>query len=272
MRRTALTKRETVHFPGCYSTNLLERVLQRAAHTSTGTLDVRVRSTPFLPATLFSRFTILLSMLRQLYLLFHIIVTRELAQIGADVYVLDQLGIGLPVLRYVRPGARTLFYCHFPDLLLARGRARWWKRVYRVPFDWCEGWCLTWADRVLVNSRFTASVVRSVWPGLGALEVVYPCVDVGEGPGEETLGKGRGKGKEANKRGELMAMGETDLDVVPLWTGKRVLLSINRFEEKKGVDLAIKAYAALKKDVRTGVRLVIAGQYFNLLHFPADAL
>jgi alpha-1,3/alpha-1,6-mannosyltransferase len=46
-----------------------------------------------------------------------------------------------------------------------------------------------------------------------------------------------------------------------LWPGKKVLLSINRFEKKKDVALAIRAYAGLSLEERRHARLVIAGGY-----------
>lgn len=107
-----------------------------------------------------------------------------------------------------------------------------------MAFDWWEGWGVRGADRVVVNSEFTKGVVEEVWPGLGrerGVGVVYPCVDT----------------KESTER--PTEAGNT------LWKGKKVLLSINRFERKKGVGLAVKAFAGLTAEERRGVRLVIAG-------------
>ncbi len=46
----------------------------------------------------------------------------------------------------------------------------------------------------------------------------------------------------------------------PPWN-KKILLSINRFEKKKNVGLAIEAFAGLSAKERNSVRLVIAGGY-----------
>ncbi|KAL8833553.1 MAG: hypothetical protein Q9170_004208 [Blastenia crenularia] len=43
--------------------------------------------------------------------------------------------------------------------------------------------------------------------------------------------------------------------------GKKVVLSINRFERKKNIGLAIRAFQGLKEEGRRGVRLVLAGGY-----------
>ena len=99
------------------------------------------------------------------------------------------------------------------------------------------------ADRIVVNSNFTKGVVEGVWQGLGGergIGVVYPCVDTGGG----SLQKLRDEGRPQD-----------------LWTNKKVLLSINRFERKKGIDLALRAFARLKASERSGVRLVVAGGY-----------
>lgn len=102
------------------------------------------------------------------------------------------------------------------------------------------------ADRVVVNSRFTSGVVEGVWPDLSSaasgkkdggrgVGVVYPCVDT----------RGRGEGKEVEGGG--------------LWKGKKVVLSINRFERKKNIALALRAFYGLKEEERRDVRLVLAG-------------
>ena len=101
------------------------------------------------------------------------------------------------------------------------------------------------ADRVVVNSEFTRGVVEGVWKGVGGkrgVGVVYPCVATTRDKG----GEGGGGGQEALEEKEL-------------WGGKKVVLSINRFERKKDVGLAIKAFAGLDAKERRGVRLVIAG-------------
>lgn len=164
-------------------------------------------------------------------------------------FFVDQLAAGLPVLRWWYCGAkadrarrRVLFYCHFPDLLLVTGRGKWWRWVWRWGFDALEGWGMRGADRVVVNSGFTRGVVEGVWPALSnggkrkGIGVVYPCVDTKEK-----------KDREAGKEG--------------LWKGKKVVLSINRFERKKNIGLALRAFRGLEEEERKDVRLVLAGGY-----------
>ncbi|KAI1430902.1 hypothetical protein GGR50DRAFT_682524 [Xylaria sp. CBS 124048] len=203
-----------------------------------GTLDVRVRGHTIVPPSILGRFSILCAILRQLHLILQIYLTSELSLLRPDAYFVDQLSAGLPLLQYLHPQGRILFYCHFPDLLLAQGRRKWWKRVYRVPFDLWEQWSMSFADAIAVNSNFTKGVVSQTWPALARqmeLQIVYPCVDT------------RPKEKRP--------------DETPLWNGMKFVLSINRFERKKDIALAIKAFAGLSPQDRAGVRLAVAGGY-----------
>ena len=53
---------------------------------------------------------------------------------------------------------------------------------YRLPFDLFEEYCVSMADRVLVNSYYTQSVYKNSYRMLSFFshtlpEVLYPCVD-----------------------------------------------------------------------------------------------
>jgi alpha-1,3/alpha-1,6-mannosyltransferase len=209
---------------------------------STGTLDVRVRGHTIFPPTICGRLHILLAILRQIHLIIAIaIASKELEKLEPDAFVVDQLSACVPLLRWLYPRRqRTLFYCHFPDQLLANrggsGPFGILKKAYRLPFDWFEGWSMSASDRIVVNSNFTKSVAANVWPSLGhSLGVVYPCVS------------------------DLIPSDSSD---GPLWQGKfKIMLSINRFERKKDIALAIRAYSKMPEAARQGTRLVIAGGY-----------
>ena len=218
---------------------------------------MRVRGNWLIPATVLRRFKILCAILRQLHLLFAISLNGELRRLQPDVFFLDQLSSAIPILRWRLEDVRILFYCHFPDLLLVQGRQKLSKRIWRLGFDWLEGWGMRGADRIVVNSQFTKKVVEGVWNGVGGkrgVAVVYPCVhipDPGTEDDQESINEpGRGSGG--------------------LWRGKKVLLSINRFERKKDIGLAIKAFANLKAEERQGVRLVLAGKYTLLFGDLSD--
>lgn len=213
-----------------------------------GTLEVRVRGHWLIPATILGRFKILCAILRQLQLLITITLNGELARLRPHAFFVDQLSAGIPFLRWRWKDTRILFYCHFPDLLLVQGRQRLSKRIWRLLFDWLEGWGTNAADRIVVNSRFTKSIVEGVWKGIGGekgVGVVYPCVDIKQADEKENA-NGERKGPAHDSR--------------ELWRGKKVVLSINRFERKKNVVLAIKALAGMDTELRKVVRLVIAGK------------
>ncbi|KAK7414658.1 Alpha-1,3-mannosyltransferase-like protein [Neonectria punicea] len=208
-----------------------------------GTLDVRVRGHWLVPMSILSRLTILCAILRHIHLLVHIALTGELRALQPRAFIVDQLSAGLPLLRYLSPAQPVLFYCHFPDLLLARGRESSLKRLYRLPFDWIEEWSMGFASAVAVNSRFTKGIVDRTWPGLKsrvAIKVVYPCVDIETKKDNHEELKGHG-GK--------------------VFQREKLILSINRFERKKDIALAIKAFAAIPQGQRKGVRLILAGGY-----------
>lgn len=248
-----------------------------------GTLDVRVRGNYwFIPPHVAGRLHVFMAVIRQ------IVLTGELLWESGkkdsvdvdggeeeDVFIVDQVPACVPLLKLLGPrfsagndqggkrkrrNQRILFYCHFPDQLLSRRDEggiflRIIKKWYRVPFDLFEAWAVSAADCVVANSNFTKGVVRKVFgEGLGAVRVVYPCVDTGRKDKNEATLKGQA--------GEIRHVSEDGV----LWDGLRVLLSINRFERKKDIGLAIRAYHALGEKYRKGTRLVIAGKKM-CLHF-----
>lgn len=148
-------------------------------------------------------------------------------------------------MRLLCPTTPILFYCHFPDLLLAQGRESTIKRLYRIPFDFLEEWSMGFAHSIAVNSNFTKGIVVRTWPKLSAkvaLKVIYPCVDIDS---------------------EIQADGGQK----KLFSGEKIVLSINRFERKKDIALAIKAFAAIPESERRGVRLILAGTCEPLFFF-----
>jgi alpha-1,3/alpha-1,6-mannosyltransferase len=93
-------------------------------------------------------------------------------------------------------------------------------------------------DKIVVNSNFTKHVAKQVFPTLpDNLAVIYPCVNDLQ-PDSQLEGR--------------------------LWDNKfRIFLSINRFERKKDIGLAIKAYQGLSEAERKWTRLILAGGYDN---------
>jgi alpha-1,3/alpha-1,6-mannosyltransferase len=151
-----------------------------------------------------------------------------------DVVVVDLVPHVIPLVRRLA-GAPVACYCHFPDLLLAP-RRRGLYALYRAPLDRLEERGLRAADRVLVNSRFTASVVQVTFPRLDAasLQIVHPGCDV-------------------------------DDALPPPWAGEPLILSVNRFDPGKNLTLAVDALGALRERMPgpafAAVRLVLAGHF-----------
>ena len=171
-----------------------------------------------------------------------------------DVIVVDQVSTSIPLLVALLPHIPILFYCHFPDKLLSLGgnAKSLVKRLYRIPFDILEEVTTAMADCIVVNSKYTLSVfnkefrfIRFIrWAsnlfGHGdkwQVPVLYPAVKI-PAPSSETHTKKR-------KRGQFV--------------------SINRYERKKEIDLAVFAFIQLccsldEEDARE-LRLVVAGGY-----------
>lgn len=225
-----------------------------------------MRGNWLVPPSIFGRFTIFCAITRQIHLILSIWLTRELIDLSPAAFFVDQLSAGLPLLHTVashcsvRPSRPVIFfYCHFPDLLLVRGRESFTKRLYRLPFDTLEEWSMEYADAVAVNSTFTKSIVADTWPRLAQkmpLHVVYPCIDT-TAITRETGSTDNGNDSPLN-------------DQVSIWKSHVIFLSINRFERKKDIGLAIRAFAELLlSDINyqirprhsSRLRLVIAGGY-----------
>lgn len=212
---------------------------------------MRVRGNAIFPASIAGRLQILLAILRQFALAISSgVLSSELKDLHPDVFFVDQLSACVPLFRFLCPKAKVLFYGHFPDRLLAKqgeGVAKAAKSVYRQPFDALESWSTGCADSVVVNSKFTRAVFKQTFSSMRTrgLKVIYPCVDV------------------AFKVSDTAA---------PLWPDKKVLLSINRFEGKKNLALAIKAFAGLSSSEREKAKLVIAGGFDDRVVENANTL
>jgi alpha-1,3/alpha-1,6-mannosyltransferase len=138
-------------------------------------------------------------------------------------------------------GAEIIYYCHHPDAFLAP-RASAWRRAYRRPIDHFERRGISAASRILVNSAFTRFALER-FLGVerhGDLEIVHPGVD---------------PGPYANL--PQLAAADDDESIV--------IASINRYDERKNVDLGLAAFAIALEQAPAAVaarmKLVIAGGY-----------
>ncbi|KAI8977405.1 alpha-1,3/1,6-mannosyltransferase ALG2 [Mycotypha africana] len=197
----------------------------------------------FLPRSLFGRFYIVFAVLRQLalviWLLFH-------EKNTYDVIFLDQLSSCIPLLKWFS-STKVLFYGHFPDAFLSK-RESILKKLYRLPFDKMEEVTTNMADTIAVNSQFSASMFNKAFSsGLKQATVLYPPINFACYDNSVDM---------------------SDPTVKLIETNKKIIVSINRFERKKNIELALRAFALLEKnnllpkdDFQQNYRLVLAGGY-----------
>ena len=98
------------------------------------------------------------------------------------------------------------------------------------------------SDRILVNSQFTLTVFKSSFPWIESIpHILYPSLHLPDFPFRE-------KSKELSKKSKKV----------------KFILSINRFERKKNVELALNAFLHLKQLVSieeyNKLKLIIAGK------------
>ncbi|ORY02594.1 alpha-1,3/1,6-mannosyltransferase ALG2 [Basidiobolus meristosporus CBS 931.73] len=206
--------------------------------TSDGTLEVRVRGNTFVPRSIFGYFYIVCAICRNLLLTLSLLRDQE----KYDIIFCDQLSISIPLLRF--SGAKILFYCHFPDKLLTQ-RNSLLKKLYRYPIDYLEELTTGMADKILVNSLFTASIFTESFKTIKDIPgVLYPSIHF-------------------DYYGQQPDLANPSLK--PLISNKKTIISINRFERKKNIELGIHSFARLQSlmsnEEFSQLRLVVAGGY-----------
>ena len=212
-----------------------------------GTLDVTVVGR-YIPRVIFGRFTVLLAVFRMLVICMYLFYLKMVHGIVFDVIFNDQVSAINPIIHYVLAGEKSIFYCHYPDAFLCTDRASWLKRLYRSPFDKLEAWTTCSVSVVLVNSLFTAGVIKRFVPSAVPLVLYPPC---GETPGSERiLGVQEFPG---------LWNAETADGSAKLGSFDKFFLSLNRYERKKSIGVALEAFSAIKALGKTC--LVIAGGY-----------
>ncbi|GLT93893.1 hypothetical protein SLE2022_116630 [Rubroshorea leprosula] len=213
--------------------------------TRAGTFPVTVYG-DFLPRHIFYRLHAVCAYLRCIFVALCVLLMWS----SFDVILADQVSVVIPLLKLKR-SMKVVFYCHFPDMLLAQ-HTTLLRRLYRKPLDFLEELTTGMADMILVNSRFTASTFANTFRHLHAKgirpSVLYPAVNVDQ----------------FGKPNSYMLN----------------FLSINRFERKKNINLAVSAFAKLQK-LKGGVlkncnvadaTLTIAGGYDKRLRENVEYL
>ena len=182
-----------------------------------------------------------------------------------DVVICDQ--ISLPVLAFKLNKFKVLFYCHFPDKLLCvyDKKRNFLKRIYRLPLDWLELVTTGMSDVILVNSQFTSNIFRDTFPSLKEkkIQVLYPSLNTDVF--DSLLNQFQ---DEEEKEENLPDNDLRKVNLIELQKSKNkkfIFLSINRFERKKDLKLAVNTMDKLKQILDnqkwSECHLVMAGGY-----------
>ncbi|SPO25397.1 related to alpha-1,3-mannosyltransferase alg2 [Ustilago trichophora] len=265
--------------------------------TRDGTLKVQVMRT-CIPRSIFGSFHLPCAILQQMSLVFQLILSIMLFQYPGtmprfvanrltssppipafDLFFFDQLPAGIPWLKILL-ATRVVYYCHFPDkdignsIAMQKAHARGesgpsvFRKLYRLPFDLFEEGTTDYADKILVNSEFTsAQFVKSFFRLRRQPRVCYPGVDYTQFEPSKMEQAVKKLEKEAQEMGDPIrgSIARFCRD-----ESKTTLLSINRFEAKKNVALALEAFAIAQKEMAATatseddvgpMRLVLVGGY-----------
>ncbi|KAK3595262.1 hypothetical protein CHS0354_010870 [Potamilus streckersoni] len=203
--------------------------------TKDGTLSVTAVG-DWLPRSLFGRCYALFAYIRMIYAAIYLVF---FSYIQYQLVICDQISACIPVLKLSK--AKIIFYCHFPDMLLTK-RESFIKHLYRTPIDWLEEKTTGLANTVLVNSQFTGKVFKETFTSLTHImpSVLYPIPDFSSFK------------KPVDPPTEDLIPPKQDV----------IFLSINRYERKKNLGLAIQALGCLKsREPDSKIHLIIAGGY-----------
>lgn len=210
--------------------------------TKDGTLEVMTVG-DFLPRNIFGRFYAVCAYFRMIYAAFYYVFCISRKE-KYDLIFTDLISLGIPIFKLANHNPKVLFYCHFPDQLLAKPGGMF-KQIYRWPLNYLEEKTTGLADGVLVNSKFTSRVFKETFKTLDTVpEVLYPSLNTDYF--DSNVGN------------------EPDIPIdIPY--DAFVLLSINRYERKKNLSLALYAFkqleAFLTKAEWEKVYFIMAGGY-----------
>jgi len=178
-----------------------------------------------------------------------------------DAVICDQ--ISLPVSIFKWNNYKVLFYCHFPDQLLCvyDQRKQFLKKIYRLPLNWIEQLTTGMADVILVNSQFTSKIFRKTFKNLNSkqLEVLYPSLNTEKFDHLINI-------KKLDTESNLTDIQKENLNELAKAKQKKfVFVSINRYERKKDLKLALDAMYYLRVKLShenwEKCHLIMAGGY-----------
>lgn len=210
--------------------------------TKDGTFPVIVVG-DWIPRSILGKFKAACAYLRMIYaaiyLSWYVIPVEKPSMIFCDL-----ISLCIPFFKLANGNFRIVFYCHHPDKLLTK-KGGILKKLYRVPLNWLEEFTTAQADKVLVNSKYTAKVYKKAFNKIKSVpDICYPSINT------EFFEKTAPKPLK---------------DVVSIETGKFIFLSINRYERKKNLQLALRALEYLKHKLSPQdwerVHLIMAGGF-----------
>lgn len=202
----------------------------------------------WIPRNIFGRFYALCAYMRMVYAALYVLFFYEAIP---DIIFCDIVSASIPILKLTK--SKIIYYCHFPDQLLSSPGSKL-KHIYRAPLNWLEEKTTDSADVILVNSLFTSSVFKNTFKTIKRdPDVLYPSINT-------DFFK--------NNSSDISAISESALGTAVDFSPDRfIFLSINRYERKKNITLAISALGALKvllsENEWKKVDLIIAGGYDN---------
>lgn len=212
--------------------------------TRNGQLKVEVVG-DWIPRSLFNRFIAACAYIRMLYATFYatFVLTKNE---NYDVIFVDSISIGIPILKFAKNSPKIIFYCHYPDLLMAPQDGGILRSFYRWPINLLEEFTTGKADDILVNSKFTRGVFKKTFRSIQVMpKVLYPSLNT--------------------KYFDETPTAVEDGDRLDLPSDATIFLSINRFERKKNILLALTAFKDLEKNLPKSdydrCHLILAGGY-----------
>lgn len=184
-----------------------------------------------------------------------------------DFIVLDQIPFPIPILNL---RFKTFFYCHHPDKLLCTERGGIMKKIYRWIIDLIEEITMSFAHCIVVNSLYTQKVFMDNFNLMKKFrkekpKVIYPCIDLRAYDGNAGIEK-----KDLLTVKGLEKLQNNKVDVSKM----KVVVSLNRYEKKKNLDLAVLSYINyVTKNESNNYNnscLIIAGGYDTSLQENID--
>lgn len=196
---------------------------------------------------------IVFAMIRAIYLSFAVMINEP----TYDIYFTDQISIYVFLLKFFKSQSKVVFYCHHPDLLLTTNH-NLLNRIYRIPFNLIEEFTTSVSDILLCNSLYSQSIIRKTFTKFmnednTEISILYPSLNTTV---LDVLLKKCIEEKGVVKDDEYVTF-----------------MSINRYERKKNISLAIKSFIKMKENMLKNeriknekIKLVISGGYDNMVN------